>query len=258
MLLSAHRVRYLAVLPMLFVSVSYAESLPIDPNARFTVGLNASANHYAYHQDNEVTVLPQAFYDNNRVYIEGAEAGVYAYKDDKNQWRATLGYDGRDFNAKDADNPALRRLDDRDWSVMAGTSYMRITPVGGFKGQVQTDILGRSDGTAVSLSHLSKFNLMDNKVAIYPELGLTWYDKNYNDYYFGVSDKESLRSGLAKYKADGGVSPYLNISANYRFNPHWSGFISQHLEYLSNEQHDSPLVDNRVDSKTKIGFNYVF
>lgn len=236
----------------------HAASMPTDPNASLKIGLNASANAYAYNQDDEVTIMPQAFYDNNRAYIEGAEAGFYGYKDAKNQWRATLGYDSRSFTAEDATTPAVRLLDDRDWSVMAGTSYMRITPYGGFKGQVATDVLGRSEGTAVSLSHLSKFNLLDNKMTLYPELGLTWYNDKYNDYYFGVSEKESLRSGLARYQADAGVSPYFNISANYAFTPHWSGFISQHLEWLSDEQTDSPLVDDDIDSKTKIGFNYQF
>lgn len=236
----------------------WQNSLPVDHNARLKVGLNASANQYAYHQDDNVTVLPQAFFDNNRVYIEGAEAGVYGYKDAQNEWRATLGYDGRSFSADDAGTPALRGLDDREWSLMAGTSYMRITPYGGFKAQVETDVLGRNEGTAIKLAHLSKFKLMDDKVTLYPELGLQWYDDKYNDYYFGVSQKEALRTGLKPYQADSGVNPYLNISANYTFSPRLSGFVSQHLEYLSDTQKDSPLVDDNFDSKTKIGFNYQF
>lgn len=248
----------LAMVSQSGVAGIWANSQPVDSHAKLKIGLNASANQYAYAQDDEVTLMPQAFYDNNRWYIEGAEAGVYGYKDAKNQWRGTLGYDSRSFSAKDADTPALRRLDDRDWSVMAGTSYMKITPYGGFKGQVETDILGRSDGTAVSLAHLSKFKLMDNKVTVYPELGVKWYDDKYNDYYFGVSQQEAVKSGLPQYNAKADISPYFNISANYEFNPHWSGFISQHLEYLGDEQKNSPLVDSRTDSKTKIGFNYQF
>lgn len=236
----------------------WQKSLPIDRHAPLKIGLNASANQYAYRQDNDITVMPQAFYDNNRVYIEGAEAGVYGFKNAQNEWRATLGYDGRSFSAEDAGTPALRGLDDRDWSLMAGTSYMRITPYGGFKAQVETDVLNHSDGTAIKLAHLSKFKLMDDKVTLYPELGLQWYDDKYNNYYFGVSQKEATRTGLKPYQADSGVNPYVNISANYAFSPTLSGFVSQHLEYLSDTQKDSPLVDDNFDSKTKIGFNYQF
>lgn len=240
------------------LSLANAATLPTNPDAKPTIGLNASINRYAYRQDNDTTVLPQAFYDNNRVYIEGAEAGAYLYKDATTQWRATLGYDSRNFDASEANNTALHQLKDRDWSVMAGTSYMRITPYGGLKAQIETDVLGRSDGTAIKLSHLSRFKAADDKVTIYPELGLQWYDKNYNDYYFGVTQDEATRSSITRYKAGSSINPYLNVSASYTFNPQLSGFVSQHLEYLSNEQHDSPLVGSRTDSKTKIGFNYQF
>ncbi|MFW2177051.1 MULTISPECIES: MipA/OmpV family protein [unclassified Moraxella] len=236
----------------------HAESRPIDKNARLKMGANASFNQYAYAQDNDVTFMPQAFYDNNRVYIEGAEAGMYGYKDAQNEWRLTLGYDSRQFNPEDATKAPLKGLDEREWSVMAGSSYMRITPYGGFKVQAETDALGRNKGTGVKLAHLSKFKLLDDKVTVYPELGLQWFDDKYNNYYFGVSQQESTKSGVAKYQADSSVSPYLNVSASYAITPKWSAFISQNVEWLSDEQKDSPLVEDNINSKTKIGFNYQF
>jgi outer membrane protein len=202
--------------------------------------------------------MPQAFYDNNRFYIEGSEAGYYPYKDAQNEWRLTASYDSRSFDPDDASTAALKGLDERKWSAMVGTSYMRITPYGGFKAQLETDALGRSDGTSAKVAHLSRFKAMDDKITIYPELGLQWYNDKYNNYYFGVSEQESLRTGIKTYNADSSITPYINVSASYAISPRWSAFISQHLEYLSDEQKDSPLVDNRVDSKTKIGFNYQF
>lgn len=239
-------------------TMTYAASMPIDPNARLKLGLNASMNHYAYDTDNDVTIMPQAFYDNNRVYIEGSEAGFYGYKDANNEWRLTASYDSRSFDPADANKAALQQLDERKWSALVGTSYMRITPYGGFKAQIETDALGRSDGTTAKIAHLSRFKAMNDTVTIYPELGLQWYNDKYNNYYFGVSEQESLRTGVKSYKADSSINPYLNISASYNLSPRWSAFISEHLEYLNSEQQDSPLVDNRVDNKLKIGFNYQF
>jgi outer membrane protein len=240
------------------VSLSHAQSLPIDNNARLKLGANASINHYGYDKDNDITLMPQAFYDNNRLYIEGSEAGVYGYKDANNEWRLTASYDGRAFDPNDSDHAAIKHLDERKWSALIGSSYMRITPYGGFKVQAETDALGRSDGTTAKIAHLSKFKAMDNKLTVYPELGLQWYNDKYNDYYFGVSQQEAARSGVSRYQADSSVNPYFNISASYNFTPRWSGFVSQHLEYLSDTQKDSPLVDSRIDSKTKVGFNYQF
>lgn len=236
---------------------SFAESLPTtDGNLR--IGANASFNQYAYHQDDKVTVMPQAFYDNNRVYIKGAEAGVYGYKDASNEWRMTVGYDSREFRPDDSTVANLKGLDERKWSVMVGSSYMKITPYGGFKIHAKTDALGRSDGTTVKLAHLSRFKLMDNQLTIYPELGVQWNNKDYNQYYYGISQQESARTGVTAYQADSSINPYASVSASYAFNPKWSGFVSQSLEYLSDEQKNSPMVDNRLDSKTIIGFNYHF
>ena len=41
---------------------------------------------------------------------------------------------------------------------------------------------------------------MDDKITIYPELGLRWYNDKYNNYYFGVSERESLRTGITGIK----------------------------------------------------------
>lgn len=236
----------------------WQNSLPINHEARLKMGVNASFNQYAYAQDGDITVLPQAFYDNNRVYIEGAEAGVYGLKDGTNEWRVSLGYDSRSFDAGEANTEALRELNDRDASVMVGTSYMRITPYGGFKGQIETDVMGNSDGTTVKVAHLSKLKYADDKVTVYPEVGLLWADDKYNKYYYGVDAAESARSGIGQYTPNSSINPYLNISASYDINSHFSAFVSQYLEYMSDEQRNSPLVDSRIDSKTKVGFNYQF
>lgn len=55
--------------------------------------------------------MPQAFYDNNRLYIEGSEAGYYPYKDAQNEWRLTASYDSRSFDPDDASTAALKGLD---------------------------------------------------------------------------------------------------------------------------------------------------
>lgn len=234
----------------------YTHSLPRDPNARLKAGLNASFNNAEYNTSETMTVMPQFFYDNNRLYAEGSEAGVYGFKDNKNQLRFGLTYDGQSFDPEDSEDNHVKKLNERKWSALAGASYMHITPIGGIKLKVATDILDRHSGTVVTLAHLTKFNV--NKWTIYPELGLKWNDESYNDYYYGVSQKESEKSGLPAYQAESSVNPYANLTGNYAFDDHLSGFISQHIGYLADTQHDSPMVDSRTDLVTRVGFNYQF
>lgn len=248
----------LGSLTVLATVSAHAEQLPVDPDARLTLGINAIYSMPAYDVDNSVLVLPQAFYDNNRWYLEGGEAGGYLYKDEDDQVRLGVIYEGQSFDPDDADAP-LDSLDEREWSVMALASYMRITPYGGLKARAETDLLDRNNGTKVTFSHLSKFT--HNDFTFYPEFGVQWFDDNYNDYYYGISNDEVERSDsteLEAYDSDSGFSPFARVTASYRVNDHWSVFGYQKFEYLADEQSDSPMVDENWESVSRIGVNYKF
>ncbi|VEG13565.1 MipA/OmpV family protein [Moraxella cuniculi] len=245
----------LILVALLSTGSAYAK-LAIDNDARLKIGANASFNATAYASKNQITLMPQAFYDNNRVYIEGAEAGIYALKDNRQQLRLGASYDGRSFSPDDADTSALRQLDKRQWSALAHASYMYITAYGGLKVKASTDLLDRHGGQTVALSHLSKFT--KDAWTIYPEIGAVWQSKDYNQYYYGISPNESLRTTLPEYQATSGWSPFATVTANYQLNDKISLFANQRLELLSKTQKDSPLTDGSIDSKTRIGVNYQF
>lgn len=234
-------------------SIALAQ-LPVDPNAKFELGLNVGYTADAYQADNTLSVLPHAFYDNNRLYFEGGEAGIYAYKDNKHHLRAGLAYDGRSFEPSDADSLALQQLDKRKASVVAQTNYMFITPIGGIRAKLAKNI--GADGMAVSLAHISRFE--HNKATIYPSFGITWHDKAYNHYYYGVSESESAKSGLSSYAPDAGISPFASLTVMYDLTDKIGLMGNQRLEWLSNEQKNSPMVDGKFNSTTRIGLSYKF
>lgn len=244
----------LALLPL--ATVSPEGRLAVNEDARLSVGVNVTHHSKAHANDDDFTIMPQAFYDNNRWYIEGAEAGYYPYKDNKNHLRVGVSYDGRDFDPSDATQDSLKSLDKRDWSALAHASYMHITPYGGLKAKITTDALNRHNGQTITLSHLSKFT--KDKVTIYPEFGVTWQSKKYNQYYYGVSAEESARSGVESYQADSGFVPFVTATASYQLNDHLSVFGNQRVEWLSSTQKNSPMTDGALDSKTRLGVNYKF
>lgn len=232
------------------------QNLPADPNAELAVGANVIISKSAYDVDGtEVRVLPGVFYDNNKFYARGAQAGAYLINDGTNQLSAYAQIAGNEFDPEDA-NGALSGLDKRKASAAAGVTYLRRTPIGGFRGQFATDILGRNDGNLGRLTYLAKFTT--DKLTVYPSVGVEWHDESYNDYYYGVSNKESARTGVAAYSPSQSFNPYISVSANYDINDKWAGFASQTLDYLSDEQYDSPMVDSRIDSNTVVGLLYKF
>ena len=233
------------------------KNLPTDQDAVLSVGVNVMAVKSAYDLDDntEFRVLPGAFYDNNRVYLRGAQAGAYIINDGTNQLSAYAQLSGNKFDPDDA-NGNLAGLDERKLSAAAGLSYQRRTPIGAFRGQIATDVLDKSGGNTARLTYLARISA--NKLTIYPSFGFEYFDEDYNNYYYGVTEAESAKSGVEPYQSNNSLNPYINISANYDFNENWAGFANQSLSYLPNEQYDSPMVNSRTEATTTLGLLYKF
>lgn len=247
---------YFAMIGMAGIAISaHAESLPTNPDATFSAGFSVTHLVPDYDADNQITVLPQAFYDNNRVYIEGAEAGFYPYKDTRHHLRAGVSYDGRSFDPKNA-HGNLTGLNERKSSALAHASYMYITPYGGLRAKATTDLLNKHQGQTLSLAHVSKFT--KDAWSLYPTFGATWQSQDYNNYYYGVSHDESLRSGVPAYQPKSSWSLFASATVNYQATPSISVFANQNIEWLSDTQKRSPMTGKDIESKTRIGFNYHF
>lgn len=228
---------------------------PASEESGLRVGVNVIAESSAYDRDNEVSILPSLFYDNGQIYARGSQFGGYLVNDGTNEVAGFIQPGGSKFDPDDADG-ALKELDERKWSGMVGASYLRRTPIGGFRGQIATDVTGRSEGTVARLTYLAK--LTPGKWTIYPSAGLEWVSEDYNEYYYGVTQKESNKSGIRRYSPDSSVSPYVSVNATYEVNNNWDLFLGQNITYLNDEQYDSPMVDDRVDYRTTLGVLYKF
>lgn len=220
------------------------------------LGVNARINVSAYDvEDTNTQVLPSLFYDDGKYFARGNQLGTYLINDDQNEVLAFFQTGGTSFDPDDAEG-SLAELDERKWSGLLGASYMRSTPYGGFRAQLSTDVTGHSEGTVGRLTYLAKFS--PGKWVIYPSAGLEWVNSDYNEYYYGISQKEADKSGLERYKPDSSISPYLSVNGTYDINKDWDLFLGQSVKYLADEQHESPMVDDRIDYTTSIGLLYEF
>lgn len=220
----------------------------------FTAGVSVGYIQNGYDAKNQISVSPFALYDDARFYIEGAQAGVYAHKSSDDHIRFGLSYAGNDFEPQDSQN--LAQLDKRRTAILADTSYTKITPIGGVRLKLAHDISNTHNGTQLTATHLSRFTY--GQATIYPQLGVTWSDKRYNEYYYGVSAKESARSGIQSYTPKDSLSPFVAVSVNYALNDNIAIIASQRLEWLDSTQSDSPMVQDKLASTTRLGLGYRF
>ena len=203
-----------------------------------------------------VTPFPMVNYDSENFYFHTLAAGYYLWNDKVDQLSIDAYYYPQFFRPKDNDDRAMRELDRRRDTAMAGLTYRHKAEWGTIRAIGSGDVLGISNGLRGELAYLYGFN--GDKWSITPGIGIKWDSKNQNNYEYGISSKESRHSGLDRYKPGSSWTPYLELSGNYRFDENWTAFASGRVDRLSNEVKDSPMVNKSVSAIILTGVSYKF
>lgn len=241
---------------MLSVTAAHAGTATQPSNRPTNLQLGASVvySDKGYRNyDGNTNVYPAIFYENHRFYVRGNQLGVNLIQDRQQNLALNAQYAGDSYDASEASG-AFKGLDDRDASVMVGASYQRNIQYVAVRGQVVTDVSGNSDGTTARLSVGTR--LPRNDWTLYPSAGLQWQDKNYNDYYYGITAAEAARTGIAQYSPSSSVHPFISVAANYQLNPKVMLFVNPSIAYNVDDIHDSPKIDSRLAWGTTLGVTY--
>lgn len=223
----------------------------------FSIGLGAAIGQYAYKGiDNDTVPYPMINYEGERFFIRGTGAGAYMFKDQHNQLSLNVFYSPLNFDPDDSDSHRMKQLDKRHSTAMAGVGYRHIADWGVVRTSLSADVLDYSNGYVADAAYLHPFNL--GALTLTPGIGATWYSSNFNDYYYGISGKESRRSGLNAYNAGSSWSPYAEVSANYALTQSWKVFAYGRYTRLDSEVKDSPMVDKSYTTLVAAGVSYAF
>lgn len=88
----------------------------------------------------------------------------------------------------------------------------------------------------------------------------TYANDDYMDTYFGVSNRDSRRSGLKRYNADGGIKDYgLDLGVNWNFASNWGlrGILSI-SQLVGDADDDSPVTDQGSETQVFTGVLVMF
>lgn len=216
----------------------------------------------AYHVDAgfakyepETKIVPTVFYESQRMYVRGNQLGVNLIKFQDKELSAYVQTAGDPYNPKNSESDH-QKLKKTNGSIMAGGSYLYVTRFGGLQAQMATEVAGNSGGSLAKLSYLAKFK--QGGLTIVPSAGVTWYDKKYNKYYYGISQAESDATGLNAYQPNADFSPFISVMATYDMDDSLSLFFNQNTSLHGNEQLNSPKVKDRTINATTVGLLYTF
>ncbi|MGF1729115.1 MipA/OmpV family protein [Photobacterium kasasachensis] len=207
--------------------------------------------------DANVVVIPAVGYESEHVFFRGFSAGVRLYPiGTPTNVIFRLAYDPRTLKPSDSNDAKIQKLDEREASVLGGISYQMISQVGVFEVGAGTDLGNKHNGLYAEASW--RLPIRMNRFGITPQLGYSYNSDRINNHLYGVSNEESLRSGLDVFDADWdgqyfvGLSGYVFVTESLRLN------ASVRYTNLEGDIEKSPIIAASVTSQGSIGISYVF
>lgn len=223
----------------------------------FSIGLGTSVETSPYKGVNtQWKPVGVVSLESERFYVREYTAGLKLLNLEFLEVSVFGGYDDTSFDASESNERRMRKLRDRNSSAVAGTEARLITPYGMLHVSAARDVLGNSEGWNGALGY--KLLVEHGDLEVIPATGLYWADSAYNDYYYGVSGKESRKSGIGAHDAGSGLSPYVRLTMDYSLATNWSVFCSGEMTFLSTEVKDSPMVGNSRTQSVTMGVTYDF
>ncbi|AHG20383.2 hypothetical protein Z042_12640 [Chania multitudinisentens RB-25] len=223
----------------------------------WSIGGGMVAEQLAYRDyDAQFMPIPIVTYQGERFFISGQGAGIHMFNTDTHSVDFTVSYSSLSFKPSDSDDLAMKKLDKRRATAMAGVEYQYHAGWGTVSGEVATDILGYSNGVVIDVGYQYSFQF--GKWQWVPSAGIKWQSRSFNDYYFGINQQEAQRSNLHEYQAKSDISSYLSLSSYYAINDNWQLFLSGHYEQMSDAVKDSPMTERAYSLSVATGFLYKF
>lgn len=239
----------LSIITLGVTQIALADSTSIG------VGVGRTNSPYKSYSTNYYPI-PHIDYDNGLFFIDDLSAGIYAYNQDNQSVSIGARYLSNEFKPHDSDNHQLRLLDSRHSTLLAEIEYSIDTNWGSFSSSVGTDVLNESNSILVNADYTVPY--MQGNLIVAPTIGINWANNKHNDYYYGVSHKETSRSGLRYFNADASLTPYAELAAQYSLTPNIATFGGVHIDKLTGDAADSPMVDNSTVTSIYMGVSYSF
>ena len=224
-----------------------------ESDVSLSLGVGVLVNQEPYRDvDSDTWVIPLVSMRYHRFFMRGVDLGLDLVKGD----RATLSLTVR---------PEFLDLDEGDGSYFAGLHERELTAMAGLNLDVdlgnrfslevrgETDIFDRNEGISAGVSVGRLF--IHGRTVFRPELGITYTDQDYNNYYYGVLPDE-VRVDRPFYEPDSELRYRAAFFLQHNFSERFSGLIQIGGEYLGDEITNSPLIDSDTSLFGVVGFSY--
>jgi len=200
--------------------------------------------------------LPHIAFSNEILFINNFTAGAYVYSDENQKVSLGVSYLPLEFKTKDTDNAQMKQLNKRRSTLLAEARYTLSTELGNFAASIGADVLNESNSVLINASYAYVFS--GDRWSIEPKVGINWANDKNNDYYYGISHSESVRSGLAYHDAKGSFTPYISLIGSYAMTQNFGTYLGARVDRLTGDVKNSPMIANSTVPSVFAGVTYNF
>lgn len=243
------------VCTLIFTVGLILQTLPAKAEDQWMVGAGGRFSSSPYKGYTSWSPTPILGYEGEYAYIRGLQAGIKLFKLPWLEISAFAAFDPTSFHSRYTDSRQLKQLDDRFESLLAGVAARVRLPFGALHAKAAAEVL-HNGGVTAELGYSYRWQWGAFEVA--PSAGLRWYSAAYQQYYYGVSASESLRSGLRKYTPVDGVDPYAGLRLGYAFSEQWNVMGGVDVAFLNAQVQNSPMTDKGARFTTYLAVVYRF
>jgi outer membrane protein len=204
--------------------------------------------------DQNFYAVPGLMYIGDRFLYLGDRASYALARGDHLTFNVNARYR---FTSLDPDEtPEFYSLEPRNGELEAGFGLSALTPVGFFTSRINADVSGQSRGYLAAVTWFLPY--YKKGLLIMPAIGVSWYDSNFSNYYFGGVKPSEANPQLPAF--DTGSTTSLNgiLTVGYRFNQHWFVTGGAVYSYLSSNVVDSPVLLSRDETILFTAVGYIW
>jgi outer membrane protein len=157
---------------------------------------------------------------------------------------------------KDSDSSFLTGMDTRSGGLDIGLAAMVPTPYAKLTMEWLGDASGHSKGQQLKFGIEHPF-VWDRRFELTPALGVSWLDKKYVDYYYGVKPTEAT-AARPEYQGKATTNLEAALRMGYVIDPHQRVFFELTETHWGSGITNSPIVDKTTTPGVRLGYLYRF
>lgn len=211
---------------------------------KVTIGVGPYIQSQPYNDTSDIVLpSPVIFYDNSIFYIRWTSFGVYflGNKSDELSWGFSLTAQPRTNGYDPDDSQHLNGMDEKKNSWDGGVAFSASFKNSYIEINYLKDMLNRHNSYTAKVE--LGYSLEFDNISFYPSVLVVYQNKDFLNYYYGVTQKESQNSMHNFYNPNSDLKYAVQTYINYPINKKLSAFFNARIDLLSSQARNSPLTN---------------